>query len=132
MGLESKSIQELIGALMKFLAALSALILTSSLMLSVSLAETPAAKSATATTGYEVKMAEGQLHCSDCAKKVSEALKSLPEVEKDSVKVILAKQTAIVQIKPGSKVTADQIKKALESKTGYKVSTVEELKTTKH
>lgn len=80
---------------------------------------------ATTGNGYTVTMAEGEMHCGDCAKKVSEALKALPEVEKGSVKVILASKTATLQVKPGAKVTADQIKKAIETKTGYTVSSVE-------
>ncbi len=78
-------------------------------------------------TDYQVTMEKGQMHCGDCAKKVSAALKALPDVDQGSVKVLLAKNTATLQIAPGSKVTAEQIKKAIEEKTGYTVTKVEPL-----
>lgn len=83
----------------------------------------------TTATNYQVEMAKGQMHCADCAKKVSEALKSLPNVEQNSVKVILAKNTATLQVKQGSTVTSELIKKTIEEKTGYTVSKVEEVTT---
>ncbi len=95
---------------------------------------TTTAPTTTATTtgvsNYQVTMAEGEMHCGDCAKKVSAALKTLPDVDQGSVKVVLSKNTATLQIAPGSKVTAEQIKKAIEDKTGYTVSKVEALPTT--
>ena len=107
---------------MKLFAILTSLLLPISVF-----ATTP---TATATTNYEVTMEKGQMHCGDCAKKVSAALKELPDVDPGSVKVLLSKNTATLQIKPGSKVTAEQIKKAIEDKTGYTVSKVEVLPTT--
>lgn len=85
---------------------------------------------ATGATNYQVTMAEGEMHCGDCAKKVSAALQGLPDVDKGSVKVILWKKTATLQVKPGSKVTAEQIKKTIEEKTGYTVNSVETLTST--
>src|SRR5690348_8785281 len=82
----------------------------------------------TGTTNYEETMEKGQMHCGDCAKKVSAALKTLPDVDPGSVKVLLSKNTATLQIKPGSKVTAEEIKKTIQEKTGYTVSKVEVLK----
>lgn len=77
---------------------------------------------------YEVKIKKGDMHCKDCADNVSKALQSLPEVDKGSVKVILAKNTATLQVKDGAKVSADEIKKTIE-KQGYTVTSVEEIKT---
>lgn len=101
---------------MKFFATLTALLLSVS-----AFATAP-------TTNYQVTMEKDQMHCGDCAKKVSAALKGLPDVDPGSVKVILSKNTATLQVAPGSKVTADQIKKTIEDKTGYTVSKVETLK----
>src|SRR4051812_48745350 len=80
-----------------------------------------------AAKNYQVTMAKDQMHCEDCAKKVTQALQSLPEVDKGSVKVILSKNTAVLQLKPDAKVTAEQIRQAIESKTEYIVSKVEEI-----
>lgn len=90
-------------------------------------ANTATTTTTTGTTNYEVTMAEGQMHCGDCAKKVSAALKGLPDVDQGTVKVLLSKNTATLQVKPNSKVTAEQIKKTIEEKTGYTVSKVETL-----
>lgn len=83
--------------------------------------------STTGSTNYQVTMEKDQMHCGDCAKKVSAALKGLPDVDQGSVKVLLSKNTATLQVAPNSKVTAEQIKKTIEEKTGYTVSKVETL-----
>lgn len=99
---------------MKFAVALTALFLGSVAM--------------AGAKNYEVKIKKGDMHCEDCANNVKKALSELPEVDKGSVKVILAKDTATLQVKDDSKVSADQIKQAIE-KHGYKVTSVQELKT---
>lgn len=96
-----------------------AVVLAATLISSLALAE---------AKNYEVKIKKGELHCADCAQAVQEALSKLPEVDKGSVKVILAKNTATLQVKDGSKVTAQQIKDVVE-KQGYAVTSVEEIKT---
>jgi copper chaperone CopZ len=74
---------------------------------------------------YEVQIKEGEMHCEDCAKEVSKALQALPDVDKGSVKIVLAKNKAYLHVNNAGKVSVNDIKATLKN-IGYTVVAVQD------
>ena len=80
------------------------------------------AQTALASTGVQVKV-KG-MSCGSCVEKVSEQLKALKGVEKDSVTVELAQQTATLKVAQADPATLKAIEAAVK-KAGYKVEKID-------
>lgn len=74
--------------------------------------------SAFAASNVEVKI-DG-MTCASCVKSVTDKLSKVPNVDKASIKVVLAKKSATLSVSSADAATIEQIKKAITD-AGYTV-----------